>query len=268
MTTVRLAFGDPPEALKKGLGASESHLPRPALLVSFYYFKQFSRFRYSYNFRDWVMDSGAFSAKNSGKVIDLQEYIDTCLQLTQEDQQLTEVFALDVIGDHETSLRNCEEMWRQGVQAIPCFHVGEPEDALVEMAAKYPKIALGGAVGFSGKREWAEQCFARVWPKKIHGFGFGSERDILHLPWHSVDATNWELGPCAFGNWRSFGGAMSVRGAEQNLRSEVEWYLRLERKAQAQWRREMELLEADGPTVRLAIRGTGREVKAFNSGDT
>ena len=52
----------------------------------------------------------------------------------------------------------------------------------------------------------------------------------MALPWDSVDATNWELGPCKFGQWRSFG-KMSVRGSKQNLRAEVEYYLKLERKA-------------------------------------
>ncbi len=82
----------------------------------------------------------------------------------------------------------------------------------------------------------------------------------MALPWHSVDATNWELGPCKFGNWKSFGN-MSVRGSKQNLRAEVEWYLELERLAQHRWRITMEKLErelppwppaASGPTVRLA----------------
>ena len=229
----------------------------PSLLVSFYYLKKFAASKDSYHFRDWVMDSGAFSAHNSGKEIVLQEYIDTCLELMETDPKLVEIFALDVIGDHEASLRNCEEMWRQGVQAIPCYHVGEPEDVLMEMAKSYPKLALGGAVGFAGKSEWAAQCFARVWPKKIHGFGFGGEKDILTLPWHSVDATNWELGPCAFGSWRSFG-KMSVRGSTQNLRSEIDWYLKLERKAKQRWKREMETLETTGPDVRLALADEGR----------
>jgi hypothetical protein len=223
----------------------------PALLVSYVYLDGFLRNRDKYYYRDWVMDSGAFSAHNSGVTIRLQDYIDCCKRLLDEDETLSEVFALDVIGNWKASLKNCEEMWRQGIEAIPCYHVGEPWEVLTGIARDYPKIALGGAVGYRRKDEWATQCFARVWPKKIHGFGYGSEKSVMLLPWHSVDATNWEIGPCKFGRWQSFG-HMSVRGSKQNLRAEVEWYLDLECRARQKWAKQMEELETQGPIVRLA----------------
>jgi hypothetical protein len=215
------------------------------------------RARGGYHYRDWVMDSGAFSAHNSGKEIRLQDYIDKCKQMVAEDPTLTEVFALDVIGDWRATMKNTEEMWRQGVEAIPCFHAGSPEDVLRGMARDYPKIALGGVALARGgfKMRFAEQCFARVWPAKIHGFGYGSEDAVMKLPFHSVDATNWELGPCKFGNWRAYGD-LSVRGSKQNLRAEVDWYLSLERRARARWARTWEGLAKDAaPSVRLACNG-------------
>lgn len=226
---------------------------KPAILVSFVYLAGFLKNRHLYDIRDWVLDSGAFSAHASGVEIDLSDFIATSKYLLANDKQLTEVFALDVIGDWRASLKNCERMWKEGVPAIPCFHVGEPWDLLVSLARDYPKIALGGAVGFRDKEAWAKQCFARVWPKKIHGFGFGSEKTIMALPFHSVDATNWEIGPCKFGRWASFNGSLRWRGSKQNLRVEVEHYLKIERNAQSRWKKEMALLETQGaPTVRLA----------------
>jgi len=260
MTTSRLAVGGPPKALKKALmlptvrladvGAGRSHIAfgneidKPALLVSYFYLKQFQRHRPNYHFRDWVMDSGAYSAHNSGAEIDLDEYIETCRHLLETDPKLTEVFALDVIGDWRASIKNCEKMWEAGIPAIPAFHPGEPEEALAAIARDYPKIALGGLVGKHNKykKKWLSQCFTRVWPKKIHGFGIASRELLLSLPFHSTDATNWELTPCAFGTWKSFG-KMSVRGGEQNLRAEVEWYMRLERECRAKWAKEMKQLE-------------------------
>jgi len=140
----------------------------------------------------------------------------------------------------------------RSVPAIPCYHVGSPEDLLKSLARDYPKIALGGAVGYRKKDDWAKQCFARVWPCKIHGFGFGGEKSIMALPWHSVDATNWEIGPCKFGRWNSFG-HMSVRGSQQDLRAEVQWYLRLEDRARTKWKKQMMELDSIAPTVRLAL---------------
>jgi hypothetical protein len=239
---------------------------RPALLVSYFYLDPFLANRHRYRYRDWVMDSGAFSAKQSGAAIDLQAYIECCQRLLATDPTLSEVYALDVIGDWRATIKNAEAMWAAGVPAIPCYHVGSPESVLKGLARDYPKIALGGAVGYRQKDAWAAQCFARVWPKPIHGFGFGAEASIMALPWHSVDATNWELGPCKFGRWQSFGN-MSVRGSRQNLRAEVDWYLRLERRARARWRKEMAQLPDPGPTLRFAIvnppSASTRQLSAF-----
>lgn len=238
-------------------------------MVSFVYLKGFLKNRQLYDIRDWVLDSGAFSSHASGTTIDLQEFIDKAKELQATDQQLSEVFALDVIGDWRASLKNCEEMWKQGVQAIPCFHVGEPWDVLTSLARDYPKIALGGAVGFRGKDSWAAQCFSRVWPKKIHGFGFGTEKSIMSLPFHSTDATNWELGPTKFGRWASYKANLKWRGSKQNLRSEVEYYLRIERAAQSRWEKEMALLEASpSPSVRLAYGGADATVLRALGGPT
>ncbi len=247
--SVRLAMGGPPNALLKGLGSEHAlRSPQylsdcPALLVSYVYLDLFLKAKHLYQFRDWVLDSGAFSAKNSGKEIKLENYIARARALIDEHGDLTEVYSLDVIGDWRATLKNTELMWQANIKAIPCFHYGEPEDALKGLAADYPKIALGGAayMKMRPKMRWAAQCFGRVWPKRIHGFGFGSERSLMELPFHSVDASSWELGPCKFGRWKVFGN-MSVRGSDHDLRAEVEWYLDLERKARRRWEREMKLL--------------------------
>lgn len=274
INSVRLAWFNIPAvdlALSKPL-APPKPLEPPPLLVSYYYLEPFLKTREFYHYRDWVMDSGAYSAHNSGAEIDLSKYIDTCLALRSSDPTMTEVFALDKIPGStdpveiakamEVSLKNTEEMWRQGVPAIPCYHVGEPEEVLFHIAKTYPKIALGGMVGNAGegfsqdrKFRWLEQCFARVWPKRIHGFGVSAPRMVLGLPFHSVDATNWEIGPCAFGNWQKFG-AMSVKGSSQDLRSQVAYFRGLEQKARVKFAPQLQQLK-DGlsselTSVRLA----------------
>lgn len=244
VTQLRLAVCGPPKAIEKGLDRP----PAPALLVSYVYMSGFFRMRDRLHFRDWVLDSGAFSAHSKGEVIDLQAYIDKCRELLETDPSLSEVYALDVIGDWRGTVRNTEEMWRQGIPAIPAFHIGSPLDVLQALAKDYPKIALGGVARIRDKQRiaWAQQCFANVWPKRIHGFGFASEKAMMTLPFHSVDATSWEMGPAAFGNWKSFPGASGVRGGDMNLRAEVEWYLELERKITHRWRNELAKLEDEG----------------------
>lgn len=80
------------------------------------------------------------------------------------------------------------------------------------------------------------------------------------MPWHSVDASSWEIGPCKFGRWRSFGGEhLRIRGSDQDLRAEVKYYLRLEETARSRWSAVLQRHGLDaGPTVRLAFEGNGR----------
>lgn len=253
---VRLAHVDSAQgdgALQGTNGFQVAEHEAPALLVSYYYVEPFLKNKAAYRYRDWVLDSGAFSAHNSGASIDLSRYIDFCLEQLASDPTLTEVFSLDVIPKDfkpvtvqaaaEQSMKNCEEMWRQGVPAIPIFHRGEAEEFLYAMAKEYPKIAIGGVAMLRGDQKYVfcEQVFARVWPKKIHGLGMASEELVYGLPFHSVDATNWELAPCAFGKWMKFG-SMSVRGSNQDLRSQVKYYLDLEVKARVKWSKQMEQL--------------------------
>lgn len=245
---------DPPAV--PTLGTAGGRTDAPALLVSYVYLPQFIKNRASYYYRDVVLDSGAFSAHHSGVEIKLADYIDCCKRLKDTGPTFTEFFALDVIGDWKESLKNAEKMWKAGVEAIPCYHVGEPESVLTGIAKDYPKIALGGAVGFRDKVRWAEQCFARIWPKKVHGFGYGAKTGVMALPWHSVDATSWEVGPCKFGRWATLGAGVSVRGSKQNLRGEVQFYLQLEKDARAKWAgamKQLENAEKNNPVVRLAV---------------
>jgi hypothetical protein len=264
--TIRLVASTGPTAMDRALMNPNPARP-PALLVSFYYLKRFLRVRDRLTFRDWSMDSGAYSAANSGVKIDLAEYIETCKELMATDPMLVEVFSLDVIGDHKASRKNTEAMWKAGVECIPTFHLHEPDSALIAMAKDYPKISLGGVVGYRDKNDWAAQCFARVWPKRIHGLGFGSEQSVLSLPFESVDATNWETGPAKFGRWQTYGELSVPHSRGLDLRSEVEWYLKLEDRARIKWRNEMAMLRAPtgSPAMRLVIAGTQQDrlVKGF-----
>lgn len=223
----------------------------PSILVSYPYLRFFLKHRSRVRLRTWCLDSGAYSAWNSGKPTNLDAYIGIARDLLAIDPQLADVIALDVIGDWRAGVRNVERMWAAGVPAIPVYHISEPEDLLVGLARDYPKIAVGGTARLKGtpaKVRFAEQVFARVWPKPIHGLAVGGRDVLLAVPWHSVDASNWEASPARFGRWKAYGGAtIGLRGGAQDLRAEVAWYRELERLARFTWRREMQLLS--GPII-------------------
>ena len=237
---IRLAVGGPDSSLAGG-----EDLEPPSLLVSFVYRRGFIAGRDRWSFRSWVIDSGAYSAHTLGKPVDLAEFVDWCLEEMAGDCPPEEIFGLDVIGDPEASLRNVEEMHRQGVPAIPTFHHGSPLEFLDEISSAYPKIALGGMVSLRGKgakNAFFSRCFDRVWPKPIHGFGVTAREYLVRWPFHTVDSSSWEIGPTAFGNWKTFG-RMSTRGGDQNLRTEVDHFLALEREMRSRWGREMRRFE-------------------------
>lgn len=241
----------------------------PALLVSYFYLKGFLDNQHKYAYRDWMLDSGAFSAYNSGKEINLQEYITECKRLLPIDLSLVEIIALDVIGSGPGSATNAEIMRDAGLDIIPVFHIGDDWSILKDYCQGYNKVGLSCRFGEPVKESYRfyEQCFARGWPKKFHSFGWVAEKMLLMFPFHSSDSADWEIKPCQFGTWRSFGkpgstAYLNVRGSKQNLRAEVEWYLDLERRLQQRWKKEMGVLQAllptfTAPTLRLAINHHG-----------
>lgn len=210
---------------------------RPAVLVSYAYRRMYEPMRKAARVRHWVLDSGAFTAHASGKPIDLQEFIDYSLKMLEEDKLLKHVFGLDVIGNHEASMRNVEEMVRQGIEAIPTVHSSAPTEAMQE-CRKYPRVALGGMVGMHRKaqQQFIEQAFSVLWPKWLHAFGMTNEKLLMRFPFASCDATSWESAPMRFGRYRSQGlQILPIRGGDRQLGSEVEWHLRLERRLQQFW---------------------------------
>lgn len=143
------------------------------------------------------LDSGAFSAFTQGVTIDIGRYCDYILR----NSDIVEVASvLDAIGDCEGTWRNQAEMERRGVTPLPCFHYGEPLEALDYYVANYEYITIGGMVPISTPqlKIWLD----RVWdehlthpdgtPKvKVHGFGLTSLPLMFRYPWYSVDSSTW-----------------------------------------------------------------------------
>lgn len=182
-----------------------AHLPDtclPALLVSYYYLDGFLNKQSEYHYRDWMMDSGAYSAYNSGAVIDLNQYIEACHKLLEVDKTLKEIIALDVIGSGAGSLKNAQVMKAAGLDVIPVFHIGEDWQILKEYCKDYNKVGLSCRFGEPMKKsiQFYDQCFARGWPKKFHSFGWIDEVIMMKYPFHSGDSSSWEVGPCLTGD--------------------------------------------------------------------
>lgn len=242
--TVRLAaVGTQCKGTRKAL--ANPAIRDPSWLASFHYLRK-NFYLADHRMVDWVLDSGAFSAFAQGSPIDVRELTEYARNLRQRDPLLSEVYALDVIGDAKRSRQNADWMNAQGVPAIPCFHYGSPLEELDALASTYPKVAIGGAARLhpDAKLNFAKSCFDRLWrsvgPVPIHGFGYGDKRFTEHLPFHSVDATSWEMRPRAFGSWHAYGRLkMGWGDCEPDLSSEFIYAERQQDRARTKWRNVM-----------------------------
>lgn len=228
------------------------------MLVSYVYYKAFEAERAEYHFRDYIMDSGAFSAYKSGYAIDLDEYIRFCKERVENDKALKEVTALDVIGDDRGSLDNANAMRDAGLDVIPVFHIGDDWGILEEYCSGYNKVGLSCRFGEPVKESYRflNRCFAKRWPHKFHSFGWVDEKMLMRFPFHSSDTASWTNGPNVYGHWKSFGGKMSVYGSKHTVLAEVQYYLNIEEKLQFKWKDEMAKIDpfpvTSSPSVRLA----------------
>lgn len=245
MAVVYLALGGAVANLSSGF----MRAPAPAVLCSYAFYSAYDRFLTGaggVQVREWVLDSGAYSVKKSGTEIKLSDYIDFCKRIADSAVPPREVYALDVIGDWRASQKNVEAMWAAGVPAIPCYHAGEPEDYLRGLAADYPKIALGGASGVlygDARLRYFAQAFARVWPKRVHGFGVTVDSIVMGYPFDSVDSTSWQIGPTRYGSWKTYGVLKGIRSGHY-LRPEVDHYLDMEARSEARWARDLAKVRA------------------------
>lgn len=246
VTTIYMVYGGSRRSTLKAF-APYAHGRPPAVLVSWVALRQFRTDLHRYDLREWVLDSGAFTFWKRQDKVNLGDYISLCKELSRTPNPPKTMFALDVIGDWKKSLTNCEKMWAEGVEAIPTFHAGEPWDYLDTIAKEFPFIAIGGAAGRlfgSNKANYFDECFARVWPKKIHGFGVSEEKWLMRYPFYSVDSSTWN-DPAMYGYWPSMRKLTGKTKSHSNLamRTEIDYFLRMEDRVSFRWRKEMAMLE-------------------------
>lgn len=229
------------------------HSPAPpAILVSYVYWAKFQTMRGSREFRDIAVDSGAFSAWKSGHPLRLDQYIGFA-QRVRRDPKVVEVIALDVIGDGRASLLNALEMKRHGIEVVPVFHIGDDPGILREYCSTWDKVGLSCRFGEPTRESfrWLDRVFADRWPHRFHSFGWMEPRLLLRYPFQSADSSTWDSGVTCWGQWRTFG-KLSVPGSNQNLRVEVDHYLRMEDRVRTHWSRTFAAQGWKPPTLRLA----------------
>jgi len=161
-------------------------------LGSFFYLKEFPYRKED----DFLLDSGGYTARKSGKPINIKDYIDFI-----NTHNISYAFNLDTNDTSETksNLKVLEE--ETNAYILPIFHCSDFLDKkdiklLDEFVEKYPYISTGGVAGVSVPRStvrnFLDYTFSKTRDKvKVHGLGMTSDWQMERYPFYSVDSTSW-----------------------------------------------------------------------------
>lgn len=141
---------------------------------------------YMKSFRNILVDSGAYSVMNSGKVLDVDEYAAWALE-AQADGNVVAVAALDDInGRSELTYAN----WMKYPWMFPTYHDSDPEDFLDVILSQGPKWLGLGMVPPRVNESWLRSTLERI-PQGIHvhGWALGSFSHLQRMD--SADSTGW-----------------------------------------------------------------------------
>ena len=193
----------------------------PFVLNSFAYKQAMDKLTYVP--ADLTLDSGAFTAWNSGKSVDVVEYADWCISWQTKRPNLRAV-NLDVIPGEagrtstaierkqgmEASIKNANYLRSRGINIEEVFHQDEPFEFLDLLVNRLPKgdvlcISPRNDVHKAKKLVWLNQVLAHLVKTvgkdnlpKMHGLAVTSKDLMLAFPFYSVDSSTYS-NPARFG---------------------------------------------------------------------
>jgi hypothetical protein len=161
-----------------------------------------------------IVDSGAFTAWNSGIEVDIKAYSD---YLERNRAYISHGVSLDVIPGRPRSIRHrsdyieaaaksyANHQWlkERGHDVIPVYHQGEPLSVLeryMRDGETYVGVSPDDTTPRNEQRRWLDAtfhclCNGRGQPLvKTHGFGIANVPFIRRYPWTTIDSTAWILG--------------------------------------------------------------------------
>lgn len=154
---------------------------------------------------DVLLDSGAFTAKNSGVEIRLDEYLSF---LTEIGDRLFAYLALDVVGDPRATEGNLREMLRQGFKPVPVHVLGDEQLKMDELFELSDYVALAG-LRRPGKGHCSKSYLAQKmkWARgrRVHWLGYTQAPMLLALRPYSCDSASWAEG-FMWGQLRAYAG--------------------------------------------------------------
>jgi hypothetical protein len=203
-----------------------------------------------------LIDSGAFTAFTTGKVIRVEDYGGWALAFKKKWEPLVRslhFFNLDVVGDEVASDKNLKQLEAMGLRPVPIFTYNGSIQYLKQYLKDYDYLALGGLVGRStkGQDAWVEYCFKFVVQRyketgvmpRVHLLGVTKQQLLEKYPTYSCDSSSW-VKCLRFGGGDAIGKKKIPRYKESEealkitvatLRAEIRKYQAMERDVTRLW---------------------------------
>lgn len=165
------------------------------ILGSYFYFRNKSLKDYfgkiGYVPKNFMLDSGAFSAWTSGKNISLVDYIN---YINENKEYIQNYISLDVIGDADMTYDYYKIMKKKGLNPMPVFHYGADMKYLEMYAEETDYIALGATVPVKDKKifaRWINGLQYKFPHIKFHLLGSSSQEITMMTEIESCDSSSW-----------------------------------------------------------------------------
>jgi hypothetical protein len=137
-----------------------------------------------------IIDSGAFSAYNSGVVINLDDY---CTFLKAVDYSRFEASVqLDVVFNPKETKHNYQTMLDRGFNVCPVFTRGDSFDYFNELLEQKRYIFVGGVQQGVLAKPFAKKCLQlSAKDSRVHYLAFVKPDFLNHYRPYSVDSSTW-----------------------------------------------------------------------------
>lgn len=205
-----------------------------------------------------IIDSGAFSVWNSGKVMDRNILLNYYKKLKEYRSDLLFI-NLDVIpGERnrkptpeeayiacEKGLENYYFFKKNGINTLPVFHEGDDFKFLQIFKNETDYIAISPANDSSRvKRQvWLDRVYADLKANyKTHGLAATAVPLLERYPFYSVDSINWKTS-VIYGNGKHYSHEVTSKLARDNnhklslLKKDIEYYVGVEKYITNLWKK-------------------------------
>lgn len=187
-------------------GKSESRIEQSMkshgvnILSSFYYADEWVEKMIPY-FKNFLLDSGAFTFLQQGKNVNWEEYIKKYAAFINRNN-VKHFFELDIdkIVGYDKMIyyrKMLEDL--TGKPVIPVWHKSRGKEKFLEMCEEYDYVSIGGIVSKEiTMKEYPVFSYlineAHKRGAKIHGLGFTNLKGLEKYHFDSVDSTAWVSG--------------------------------------------------------------------------